>query len=248
MSRTPFLSMCAAAAALLAARPAAPAAVPAAGAATTLGVEDLWVEGACLAYRKACELFLKAKVSDHGKARYGAAIVALRKATQAAALPEVKLRCLFLIAFSHMLEGQCAQALAACREARAVASKAPKWKALAAKLEKVEAEIQSGKLSNAGAIGASLGLGQEAAGLIRDLARLQAGRRRYEEKLERRWRRHERAMDGVIGEWSRAEGLTGEQTGRLRAELRRKYRPKGFVVLSEVEDALVKFSLDELTK
>lgn len=214
----------------------------------TLTIEDLWVEGADPGYREACELFLKAKVSDHGKARYGDAVAALRKASQGATSPEVKLRCLFLIAFSHLLEGQGAQALAACREARVVAGKAPDWQALAAKLEKVETEIKIGKLSNLGAVSTSLGLGKEAAGLIGDLARLHEARRRYEEKLERRWQRHEQAMEAVVAEWSRSEGLTPEQTNRLRAALRGKYRPKGFVILSEVEDVLVKFSLDELTK
>ena len=217
-------------------------------AAAVLTVEDLWVEGAAPAYREACELFLKAKVSDHGKARYPDAIAALRKASRVGAASEVKLRCLFLIAFSHLLEGQDAKALAPCREARLVAGKTPGKEALAAKLEKVEAEITNGKLGDPSAICASLGLGEGAADLIGDLTRLRAGRRRYEEKLERRWRRHEEAMEAVIAKWSRSEGLTPEQTNRLRSALRNKYRPKGFVILSEVEDVLVKFSLDELVK
>ena len=214
----------------------------------TLAIEDLVVKGASQAYREACELFLKAKVSDHGNARYGNAIAALRKANRTATSPEVKLRCLFLIAFSHFLEGQGAQALAACREARAVAGDVPDWRALATKLKEVESEIKSGKLSDSSTISSFLGLSKDASGLTADLARLREGRRRYEQKRERRWRRHEQAMEGVITKWSRSEGLNPDQTARLRATLRRKYRPRGFVVLSEVEDVLVKFSLDELTK
>jgi len=210
--------------------------------------DDLWIEGAGRAYREACELFLKAKVSDHGKDRYGPAVAALRNASQATTSPEVKLRCLFLIAFSHLLEGQEADALAACREAREVATKVPGREALAAKLEKVETEIKGGALSDLSAICKSLGLDEDAAGLVADLARLHAGRCRYREKLERRWRRHEKMMEAVIVKWSQAEGLTPDQTSRLRTTLRNKYRPKGFVILSEVEDALVKLSLDELVK
>lgn len=221
---------------------------PALPAAAALVVDDLWIEGADQAFREACELFLKAKVSDRGEARYRNAVAALRKANQTATSPEVKLRCLFLIAFSHLLEGQDAEALAACREARVVAAKTPGQEALAAKLEAVETEIRSGTLSDAAALCTSLGLGKEAAGLVGDLARLHEGRRRYEQKLNRRWQRHEQAMEAVIVKWSRSEGLTPDQTNRLRTSLRSKYRPKGFVIMSEVEDALVKFSLDELVK
>ena len=237
MTRTYLFSVCGAMLLLLEAQ-----ALPAA-----LAVEDLWIKGADQAYREACELFLKAKVSDHGKARYRTAVAALRKVSQAAA-PEVRLRCLLLVAFSHLLEGQAADALAACREARMAANKAPGREALATKLGDVEMEIKDGKLTDLDAVCTSLGLDNEAAGLVGDLARLQAGRRRYEEKLERRWRRHEEAMEAVIAKWSRSEGLTREQTDRLRASLRSKYRPKGFVNLSEVEDASIKFSLDELVK
>ena len=212
-----------------------------------LAVEELWVEGADQAYRGACELFLKAKVSDHGKARYGPAVAALRKASHTAA-PEVKLRCLSLIAFSHLLEGHDTEALAACHEARMVASKTPGREALAAKLAQIETEVKSGKLGSPGAVCTALGLDQDTADLVDDLTRLHEGRRRYEEKLARRWQRHEQAMEAVIAKWSKSEGLTREQANRLRASLRSKYRPKGFVDLSEVEDALIKFSLDELVK
>lgn len=216
--------------------------------ATALTLADLTVPGASQEYVEACSVFLQAKATDHGKVTYTQAAAALRVVSKSVTHPQLKVRCLFLLTLSELLAGNDAKAAGAAREALETAQAAGLQMPELAPLRDAASAAESSGTFGAATLAAALALDDHGARLIADLARLQRGRERCRAKLERRWQRHKSAMEKLVAEWARDEGLSAGDAEQLRTKLERKYRPKGAVDLTAIEDELVRFSLDLLLK
>lgn len=225
------------------------AAPPTAASAPSADKRALAVEGAGPEYEEACRAFLAANASDATNGpTYAEAVPLLRKAADKAKDSQTKLRCLYLAAFSQLLAGDAKAADATAADALTLMPEAHPGHPAAARLAKLLRAADEAPPLGVAALSRLLGLSPETEGLLDDLHRLATAQARHRRRAEARWHKHAGIMARRITEWTEQEGLSDPDVADLRARMEARFRPRGYVDLTELENALVKASLDILTR
>lgn len=213
------------------------------------GAVGLALEGAGPEYQEACQAFLEAKASDASdRPTYGEVAALFRKVADTAKDGQTRLQCLFLAAVSQFLAGDAEAAGSTAGDALALLPEAHPQRLAAAKTAQLAVAGGGAPAPDVESLSRLLGLTGEADGLFRDLHRLAETRARHRHRVEARWQRHSATMVRRINEWAEQEELAGPDVADLHTRMAARFRPRGYVDLAELENALVEVSLDILTK
>ncbi len=216
----------------------------------SLTLSDLKVSGATQDYLEAYKLFLKANVCDNDKGEYtyGKAIESLKKVSQTTKATEVKLRCLFLISFSYFLDGKTKEAYKTGLEALSLAKTYLKDNPKIALFDKIKSAIENKEITEISKVASLMDLGEEAAGLTKDLFYLQKNREDYQELVKKCWGKYKPAFDKKIASLANEQTLSPKELEKLKKELEERYSKQGFFISSELEKAFTEACLKSLTK